>query len=62
MLNEELRRQWPNARAEIADLLHEMSFSDAEALKTGVIFDGRYRVEKPLAAGGMGSVYEVLRT
>lgn len=62
VLNEELRRQVAERSREIADLLHEMSFGDGEELKPGLLFDDRYRVERPLASGGMGMVYEVERT
>ena len=30
------------------------------ALQEGAIFAGRYRVVRPIAAGGMGAVYEVI--
>jgi len=60
VLNEELRRQVAERSREIADLL--MTFGDGEELKAGTLFDDRYRVERPLASGGMGAVYEVERT
>jgi|GEM_PF-4658642 len=60
-LNDELRRQVAERSREVADLLHEMSFSEGEELKAGTLFDERYRVHRPVASGGMGSVYEVER-
>lgn len=61
-LNEELRRQVAERSREVADLLHEISFGEAQELKSGTQFDERYVVQKPLATGGMGAVYEVERT
>jgi hypothetical protein len=60
-LNDELRHQVAERSREVADLLHEMSFGEGEELKPGTLFDDRYRVERPVASGGMGSVYEVER-
>jgi len=62
LLNEELRRQVAERSREIADLLHEMSFGDGEELKPGTLFDDRFSVQRRLATGGMGMVYEVERT
>ncbi len=39
-----------------------MSASVGSGLSIGTVFAGRYRIERHIAAGGMGSVYEVVHT
>jgi serine/threonine protein kinase len=62
-LNDELRRQISDRAAQIyaALALARQAGGAARELATGEVVQGRYRVERPLGAGGMGTVYEVTR-
>jgi serine/threonine-protein kinase len=62
-LNEELRRQIAARSAQLADALARIGARHAGVviLDEGNTVAGRYRVVRPIASGGMGSVYEVER-
>ncbi len=62
-LNEELRRQIASRSAQMADALARIGarHSGVVILDEGHTVAGRYRVVRPIASGGMGSVYEVER-
>ena len=62
-LNEELRRQIASRSAQLADALARIGarHSGVVILDIGDTVAGRYRVVRPIASGGMGSVYEVER-
>lgn len=63
LLNEELRRQVAERSKELAEALaHGGELSPRPSLiGPGAVVDGRYRVERLLGSGGMGSVFEVQR-
>jgi hypothetical protein len=62
-LNEELRRQIASRSAQLADALARIGarHSGVVILDVGDTVAARYRVVRPIASGGMGSVYEVAR-
>ncbi|MBI2394480.1 MAG: protein kinase [Deltaproteobacteria bacterium] len=62
-LNEELRHQIAARSAQLADALARIGarHSGVVILDIGNTVAGRYRVVRPIASGGMGSVYEVER-
>jgi hypothetical protein len=62
-LNEELRRQIASRSAQLADALARIGarHSGVVILDVGDTVAGRYRIVRPIASGGMGSVYEVVR-
>ena len=61
-LNAELRRQVAERSRELADALAQLGSSPTEPwLDAGDVVGARYRVVRPLGAGGMGTVYEVER-
>lgn len=62
-LNEELRRQIAARSAQLADALARIGarHSGVVILDIGDTVAARYRVVRPIASGGMGSVYEVVR-
>ncbi|MGZ3420182.1 MAG: protein kinase domain-containing protein [Polyangiales bacterium] len=62
-LNEELRRQIASRSAQLADALARIGarHTGVVLLDVGHTVAGRYRVIRPIASGGMGSVYEVER-
>lgn len=62
-LNEELRRQIASRSAQLADALARIGarHSGVVMLDIGDTVAGRYRIARPIASGGMGSVYEVVR-
>ncbi len=62
-LNEELRRQIASRSAQLADALARIGarHSGVVTLDIGDTVAGRYRIVRPIASGGMGSVYEVVR-
>jgi len=62
-LNDELRRQIAARSAQLADALARIGARHAGVviLDDGCTVAGRYRVVRPIASGGMGSVYEVER-
>jgi len=62
-LNEELRRQISARSAQLADALARIGARHAGVviLEDGATVAGRYRIVRPIASGGMGSVYEVER-
>ncbi len=62
-LNNELRRQISDRAGQIqaALLLARGRAGTAPVLVPGEVVQGRYRVERPIGAGGMGTVYEVTR-
>jgi hypothetical protein len=62
LLNEELRRQIADRAAQIYAAVELSSTRSVTAsLRVGEIIQGRYRVERPIGAGGMGTIYEVTR-
>jgi len=63
VLNLELRRQIADRAAQIyaALALAGSPCADAPELNVGELVQGRYRVERRIGAGGMGTVYEVTR-
>ena len=62
-LNTELRRQIADRASQIysALALRQSNAPEKMRLVAGEMVQGRYRVERELGAGGMGSVYEVTR-
>jgi len=63
LLNEELRRQVAERSRELADALTrggELS-PRPSVIGPGTVVDGRYRVDRLLGSGGMGSVFAVTR-
>ena len=62
-LNEELRRQIASRSAQLADALARIGarHTGVVILDIGDTVAARYRVVRPIASGGMGSVYEVAR-
>lgn len=62
-LNEELRRQIASRSAQLADALARIGarHSGVVILDVGDTVASRYRVVRPIASGGMGSVYAVER-
>jgi hypothetical protein len=62
-LNTELRRQIADRAGQIysALALRQSTAPEKMRLVAGEMVQGRYRVERELGAGGMGSVYEVTR-
>jgi hypothetical protein len=62
LLNEELRRQIADRASQIYSAVALASTHGITAsLADGEILQGRYRVERPLGSGGMGTIYEVTR-
>ena len=62
LLNEELRRQIADRASQIYSAVALASTHGVTAsLADGEIVQGRYRVERPLGSGGMGTIYEVTR-
>ncbi len=63
VLNVELRRQVADRSQKLAEALARIEgvTSATRGLNEGEIVDARYRVIRPLGAGGMGTVYEVER-
>lgn len=62
LLNEELRRQIADRASQIYSAVALASTHDVTAsLADGEIVQGRYRAERPLGSGGMGTIYEVTR-
>ncbi len=62
-LNEELRRQIGDRSQQIyaALALSQQKSGQSPAPAPGDIVQGRYRIERPIGAGGMGTVYAVTR-
>ena len=60
-LNVELRRQVADRSRELAEALAQLGGPRERALGVGDVVGTRYRVVRPLGAGGMGEVYEVER-
>ena len=62
-LNEELRRQIGDRSSRLVELLASVGASTVpHVFAPGELIQGRYQVVRELGAGGMGTVYEVLRT
>jgi serine/threonine-protein kinase len=63
-LNRELQRQIAERSGQLADALARIARlrpDEPEALAPGAVVHDRYRVIRPIGAGGMGAVYEVER-
>jgi hypothetical protein len=61
LLNAELRRQVAERSRQLAEALAKIDYPADRLLSTGDVVAARYRVVRPLGAGGMGEVYEVER-
>lgn len=62
-LADDLREQVVQRSRELARVLDLQGRSSVgQPLETGILFDERYRVVRLLGEGGMGAVYEVVRT
>ena len=61
VLNAELRRQIAERSSQLAEALARLDLPGERWLAPGDVVAARYRVVRPLGAGGMGEVYEVER-
>lgn len=62
VLNEELRRQIADRASQIYSAVALAGTRSVTAhLAVGEVVQGRYRVERPIGSGGMGTIYEVTR-
>jgi serine/threonine-protein kinase len=58
---DQLRRDVAERSKQLADALARLTQAKAEALVRGVTVENKYRVVRPIGAGGMGAVHEVER-
>jgi hypothetical protein len=60
LLSDELRRHIADRAGKIASALARLK-TEAQPLRPGAVLEDRYRIVRPIGAGGMGAVYEVER-